>query len=164
MSASAGRLFRLLGLGALVAGFFLATSPPVRAESPSDETPTAVAVERAPRAIMWVQWMDDLSWWKLADDDGPEGWFDEPPATTLALLAEAGRAYAPFLVANAQALMSGDDEVVCEIDGDEYRQAPFRYQGKCLQWIREQYDALAEDQRARVDALLAGTGCEALVA
>ena len=129
-----------------------------------DPSPTAVAVERAPRAIMWVQWMDDLSWWKLVDDEGPEGWFDDPPATTLALLAEAGRAYAPFLVANARALMAGDDEVVCEIDGGEYRQAPFRYQGKCLQWIREQYAALADDDRARVDSLLTGTGCEMLVA
>ncbi len=54
----------------------------------------------------------------------------------------------------------GEDEVVCEIDGQTYRQGPFAYQGKCLQWLREAYAALAD--RGRVDAALSGTGCEVL--
>lgn len=97
-----------------------------------DPTPTAIAVERAPRSVMWIQWMDDLSWWRLAEDPD-DGWFSP-------------------------------DEVVCEIDGYEYRQAPFKYQGKCLAWIREQYDALDRNDRAVADEILSGTGCEALVA
>ena len=130
-----------------------------------DPTPTAVAVERAPRSVMWIQWMDDLSWWRLPEDPD-EGWFspDEVPATTHALLTEAGRTYAPFMVANAQALESGIDQVVCEIDGYEYRQAPFKYPGKCLTWIREQSDALDRNDRAIADEILSGTGCEVLVA
>ncbi|MEM7094246.1 MAG: glutathione S-transferase N-terminal domain-containing protein [Actinomycetota bacterium] len=128
-----------------------------------DPTPMAVAVERAPRAIMWNQWMDDLSWWRV---DGDQGWWsaEEVPATTLALLAEAGRTYAPFMVANAAAIQSSADEVVCTIDGLEYRQAPFKYQAKCLAWIREAYDALDPDDRGRVDEVLTGTGCEVLLA
>ena len=134
-----------------------------------DPTPTAVAVERAPRAIMWIQWLDDLSWWRLDEendeggDDG--GWFamEDVPATTRALFEEAGRTYAPFMVANHVALTEGADEVVCELDGALYRQAPFKYQGKCPDWIRAEYTALADDDRARVDAFLAGTGCEVLV-
>ena len=115
---------------------------------------------------MWIQWVDDLSWWRLPDDDEDAGWFGagEIPVTTRAMLVEAGRTYAPFMVANAQALLAGSDEVVCDIDGAEYRQAPFKYQGKCLAWIREQYAALADADRARVDEILAGTGCEVLVA
>ncbi len=66
------------------------------------------------------------------------------------------------MVANAQALASGLDEVVCEVDGREYRQAPFGYQGKCLHWLREEYGALAAGDRTRVDVVLAGTGCEQL--
>ena len=130
-----------------------------------DPTPTAVAVERAPRAIMWVQWMDDLSWWRLPDDSDEDGagWFGELPDTTRALLVEAGLTYAPFMLANADALARGADEVVCEIGGAEYRQVPFKYQAKCLQWIREEYDALSQADRLAVDALLDGTGCEALV-
>ena len=38
-------------------------------------------------------------------------------------------------------LDTGAEEVVCEIDGAEYRQAPFPYQGKCLRWLRQGYEA-----------------------
>lgn len=128
-----------------------------------DPTSTAIAVEAAPKVINWVERMDDLSWLPV---DGDGGWVTAEsldPATT-DLLAEAGRTYAPFMVANGQALISGRDEVVCDIDGREYRQAPFAYQGKCLTWLREGYRALPDDDRSRVDAVLAGTGCAQLFA
>ena len=86
------------------------------------------------------------------------------PAATRKLLDEIGSTYAPFMVANAQALMSGADEVVCEINGQTYRQGPFAYQGKCLKWLRDGYAALTDTDRSRVDAVLAGTGCEVLFA
>jgi hypothetical protein len=43
-------------------------------------------------------------------------------------------------------------------------QQPFTYQAKCLMWLREEYGALDASSRAQVDAALAGTGCEVLVA
>ena len=60
------------------------------------------------------------------------------------------------------ALQSGADEVVCKVDGATYRQSPFGYQGKCLVWLREAYEALDDPDRLRVDTALAGTGCEQL--
>ena len=71
------------------------------------------------------------------------------------------------LVANTEALMSGADEVICQItepsgESREYRQAPFGYQAKCLTWLREAYEALSDPDRSRVDAVLNGTGCEQL--
>lgn len=128
-----------------------------------DPTPMAVAVERAPRALMWVQWVDDLSWWQVTGD---QGWhaLDDLADTVHQLLREAGRTYAPFMVANAAALEAGDEEVVCMIDDQPYRQAPFKYQAKCLAWIRERYRALADHDRRRIDEALAETGCESLVA
>ena len=128
-----------------------------------DPTPMAIASTRAPKVIHWVDRMDDLSWLPV---DGDEGWsaLDALPAATTRLLHEIGQTYAPFMVANARALMSSADEVVCEVEGGTYRQAPFKYQAKCLQWLREGYQALADDDRARVDAVLAGTGCEILLA
>ena len=68
------------------------------------------------------------------------------------------------MLANAEALMAGADEVVCEIDGTEYRQGPFKYQGKSLHWLREAYAVLGATERTQVDEVLAGTGCEALFA
>jgi len=44
-----------------------------------------------------------------------------------------------------------------------YRQAPFRYQAKCLSWIHAEYAALSETDRTWVEAALAGTGCEVLI-
>lgn len=128
-----------------------------------DPTPMALAVERATRVVSWVDRMDDLSWLPVAGDDG---WcqLEAMPRATADLLAEIGRTYAPFMVANAKALASGADEMVCEIDGQTYRQGPFGYQAKCLGWIRQDYQALSETDRGRVDAVLAGTGCEILVA
>ncbi len=128
-----------------------------------DPTPTAIAVARAPRVVNWIQRVDDLGWWEV---DGDEGWLgpDDLPDTVHRLLAEAGSTYAPFMLANDAALATGADEVVCEIRGAEYRQAPFKYQAKCLRWIRDEYAALDDGARRTVDQLLAGTGCEALVA
>ncbi|MEL7206900.1 MAG: glutathione S-transferase C-terminal domain-containing protein [Actinomycetota bacterium] len=134
-----------------------------------DPTPMAIAARRAPKVINWVDRMDDLSWLPVEGDDG---WcaLEGLPAATSSLLGEIGRTYAPFMVANGAALAAGADEVVCEVgalDGgetDTYRQAPFGYQGKCLRWLREAYQALDDTDRDRVDAVLAGTGCEVLVA
>jgi hypothetical protein len=123
-----------------------------------------VAVQRSARTVNWVDRVDDLSWWPIADE--ASGWCDGTTvhAATQALLAEIGRTYVPFMLANAAALQTGADVVEVEIDGHRYRQSPFAYQGKCLVWLREHYAALAPADRTVVDSLLAGTGCESLFA
>ncbi len=127
-----------------------------------DPTSTAIAVARAPKVINWVDRMDDLAWLPIEPNAGWSPLDDLAEATKL-LLHEIGRTYTPFMVANAEALMSGSDEVVCEAEGGTYRQATFKYQGKCLEWLRRDYAALQDDDRTRVDAVLAGTGCEMLL-
>jgi hypothetical protein len=121
-----------------------------------------LAVTEGPRAMVWVDWLDDLSWW---DVDGDSGWHgrDELVPTTMALLHEIGRTYAPFMVANAAALAAGAEMVTCTIDGHEYRQGTFVYQGKCLGWLRDAYAALSAADRSAVDVVLDGTGCEQLL-
>ncbi len=127
-----------------------------------DPTPAAIALEIAPRVSAWVDVMDDLSGLEPSDRDWRTR--DDVPATLRALLAEVGRVYAPFLLANADALARGATEVECAIDGRRWIQQPFPYQGKCLRWLREAHAALARDDRNAVDGLLAGTGCERLFA
>ncbi len=126
-----------------------------------DPTSTAVAVDIAPKVLNWVERMDDLEWLPVTEDDGWHS-IEELDTATKDLIAEAGISYAPFMVANAKALQAGDEEVVCQIDGTEYRQGPFGYQGKCLMWLREDYAALDDGDRQRVDSVLADTGCEQL--
>ena len=95
----------------------------------------AIAVERAPRVMNWIQRVDDLSWWEV---NGDEGWtaMESCEETVIQLLEEAGRTYTPFIIANNEALQSGSDEMICDINGSEYRQAPFKYQGKCFNGSR----------------------------
>jgi glutathione S-transferase len=125
-----------------------------------DPTPRAIAHELSPRTVAWVDRLEDLSGLEPGDD----GWMatDAAPAGLRALLAEAGRVYAPALLANAAAVDAGEEHWRAEIDGAPWEQKTFPYQAKCLRWLREQYSALSGDDRARVDGLLDGTGCEAL--
>ena len=76
-----------------------------------DPTPAAIAVEVAPRVIAWVNRMEDLAALEV------DGWPARDAAPVRPLLAEIGRTYAPFLLANASALARGAAEVECEIDG-----------------------------------------------
>ncbi|HBM90095.1 MAG TPA: glutathione S-transferase, partial [Rhodobiaceae bacterium] len=89
---------------------------------------------------------------------------DAIPQTLIDLFKEVGAYYVPALLANAKALMDGADTVETEIDGARWVQKPFAYQGKCLQWLREQHAGLADADRKVVDDVLAGTGCEKLFA
>ena len=126
-----------------------------------DPTAVAVAAETAPRVIAWVNRVDDLGW---LDDPTPDAWHPRASVTAALqpLLAEIGRVYAPFLLANADALAQRADRVACTIDGATWTQSPFPYQGKCLRWLRERRAALAPTERAAADAALADTGCDTL--
>ena len=128
-----------------------------------DPEAVAVAVRESSRTVVWVERLEDLSGLAV---DGDEGWCDRDriPATTLALLHEAGRTYAPFMLANHAAFENDDEMMSCTIDGATYSQGRFGYQRKCLDWLRDEYRTLVPDDRAAVDRLLAGTGCEQLFA
>ena len=125
--------------------------------------PTSMALARAeaPRLLAWVDVVDDLSGLEVTDED----WLsrDALPDTLHALFSEIGRTYAPFMVANAAALERGAEEMEFQLDGVRYWQRPFPYQRKCLTWLREEYAELSSGDRAFVEGVLAGTGCEGLV-
>jgi glutathione S-transferase len=125
-----------------------------------DPNSVEIAVEVAPRTIAWVHRVEDLSWLEVTDDD----WIDRDRAAEdlRPLLAEIGRVYAPFLIANEAAVAEGLDRTECEIDGTLWTQRPFRYQAKCLGWLRAGFVSLSDDDRSWVEQTLAGTGCERL--
>ena len=125
-----------------------------------DVTPMALALQHAPRVCAWTMLTEDLSGIEPAD----AGWLDAGrlPPTLRALLTALGRLYVPLLLANAQALARGQTELHTRVDGQAWEQQAFPYQAKCLAWLRRDHAALLPDARKRVDAALAGTGCEAL--
>lgn len=121
----------------------------------SDPTPAALMQARAPFTCRWVQQIDDAS--------GVDGQWRDPaaalPPGIVALLALAGSVYLPFLVANAAALAKGASEIDVMLQGHRYRQAPFKYQAKCLTALRQRYAALTANERARLDPWLDEAGC-----
>ena len=126
-----------------------------------DPTPRAIAHEVSPRTVAWVDQMADQG----GLEPGEQDWLpiEEQPESLRGLLQEIGRVYAPAQLANARAAQAGEKEWACEIDGANWAQRTFPYQAKCLMWTNERYQALSEADRARVDALLDGTGVETML-
>jgi glutathione S-transferase len=124
--------------------------------------PTAAALTRATsmRVRAWVDIMEDLSGLTPTEED----WFtaDEAKEALGPLLAEIGQTYAPAMIANAKAVLEGKETFETEIDGRPWTQPVFKYQAKCLGWLRADYEALTGNERGAIDAMLEGSGCEAL--
>ena len=125
-----------------------------------EPTSAAITSRVSQRVRAWVDLMEDLSGVSPTDDD----WFsaDEASEALAPLLSEIGRTYTPAMLANAKAVLQGDASFETEIDGRAWTQPTFKYQAKCLQWLREDHAAMSDNERGSVDALLVGSGCEAL--
>ena len=125
-----------------------------------EPTSSEIAARTAPRLRPWVERMEDLSGLEPA----PEDWLSrDAVAETLApLLAEIGRVYAPFLLANAAAAERGEARFETEIDGRAWTQPVFPYQVKCLHALREGFSALPKPDQATLRGWLSGTGADAL--
>ena len=76
-----------------------------------------------------------------------------------ALLKIAGELYLPFLVANAKAFADGLDRLEIKVWGLPYALAPFKYQVKCLQQLRDKFAGLDAESRAALRPVLERTGC-----
>jgi glutathione S-transferase len=119
-----------------------------------DPTPMGIMRKTAPRTCGWI--------YRLNDASGVQGEWIEPtgplPEGVLDLLRLAGEAYLPFLHANAEASDKGAEQFSIEVFGRRYTQAPFRYQVKCLHWLREEWAGLSSEARTRVEPVLRETG------
>jgi glutathione S-transferase len=106
----------------------------------SDPTPQAILRNAAPYTARWLVHLEDAS--------GIEGSWAEHAAIMAcapfnALLSLIGTLYLPFLNANAQALQTNAKAVELTLLGHSYTQAPFKYQAKCLQALRERWQTLS---------------------
>ncbi len=126
-----------------------------------DPTPRAIAHEVSPRTVAWVDHLRDQSGIDPLDGDWMR--LEDAPDSLRGLLEEIGRVYVPAQLANAKAVEAGEKTWEAEIDGATWTQQTFPYQAKCLKWTNERYRALSDVDRERVDAVLAGTGCEAML-
>ncbi len=116
-----------------------------------DPTPMAWLRAQAPYLYRWLDHADDASGiggeWLAAETALAS------PALG-ALLAQAGDTYLPFLTANTEALEAGDDTFSLTLEGGRYRQGVFRYQAKCLETLKADWQKLTPDARTRMEALI----------
>lgn len=124
-------------------------------EMATDPTPMRILRERAPFTDHWVRRLDDASgvdgeWYPR--ERVLNGWLE-------ALLRIAGELYLPFLVANAEAFARGLERLEIEVWGLPYALAPFKYQVKCLDQLRDKFAALDVADRDALQPILARTGC-----
>ena len=126
-----------------------------------DPTSRALALEKSPRSVAWVDIMEDLSGLK----DKEDGWvvLEEAHESLHDIFKEIARGYVPAMIANAKALSSNEDKWQTDIDGAEWEQKAFPYQAKCLQWIKDEFSSLEVKDKNRVENFLANTGCKDLV-
>ena len=127
----------------------------------TDPTCRDLTLDVAPRVFAWCDNVEDLSGLEPKESDWIES--DQIPETLTEIFKEIGRTYAPFLLANAEAVAEGKEEWESEIDGKLWKQMPFVYQAKCLTWIREEFGKLDDEQKREVLQLLEGSGCEVLL-
>ena len=125
-----------------------------------EPTSAAITNKTSPRLRAWIDRVEDLS--GVQPEDGE--WFSAEDAQEALgpLLKEIGRTYAPAMIANAKAILDGQDTFETEIDGKAWTQPVFKYQAKCLSWLREHHSALSDNERGAVAAMLAASGCETL--
>ena len=121
----------------------------------NDPTPGDIMRSRSPATLDWIYSLDEAS--------GIEGnWIASPldiPSAVEDLLRLAGETYLPFLIANDRAIDGNDRKVSLQLLGVPYNQAPFRYQAKCLHWLKTEFASLVGDERDFAVDLLQKTGC-----
>jgi hypothetical protein len=120
-----------------------------------DPTPRAIALERAPRVVAWIDLVEDLSGLEPGDSD----WIarDAAASALRPLLIEVGRVYAPFLLANADALARRAD---ASRPTTGPAQKPFPYQAAPRVAARGMPAVPGDRHGGRRGAR--GDGCEAL--
>ena len=125
-----------------------------------DPTPMKIADNIASRIVAWVGVMEDLSGLEVNNSD----WVNSNNLTESFrnIFYEIGNTYIPVLKANSEAVYQNKEEVKIEINGKLWTQKPFYYQSKCLNWIKEEYEALENKDKNFIDDFLNGTGCEQL--
>ena len=118
----------------------------------TDPTPAALIGSRYPAVLAWIQRM----LWPTTVG-AFEDWRDLQPTLLPFLLEHVGRKFLPWTAANAQAILSGDEEFTVQLGEHQWTQKPQKYHAKSFAVLRERYQTL--DDRAELDAILGEADC-----
>ena len=110
-----------------------------------DPTSRAIAYDRSPRVISWLDLMEDMSGLEPEETD----WFslENVLENFGPIFQEIGRVYIPALLSNAQGVANNTESWKTQIDEAIWEQKCFPYQAKCFKWINDEFNALNDDDQ-----------------
>ena len=108
-----------------------------------DPTSRSLALDLSPRSLAWVDIMEDLSGLDIKSKNFVE--IEQLPKTLFSIFEEISRGYVPAMIANSKAYNNGQEIWKTNIDDEIWEQKTFPYQVKCLDWIRDEFTNLEED-------------------
>ena len=126
-----------------------------------DPTSREIALKLSPRTVAWVDIMEDLS--GFDEDSSHLLSIENLPETTFSIFEELSHGYVPAMIANSIAFKEGQETWSTKIDDQMWEQKTFPYQAKCLEWIRDEFNELEQDDKTKVFNFLKETGCEKLL-
>ena len=126
-----------------------------------DPTPRALAHKYSMRTVAWINNLHDLSGYDI--DDRNEIYDNDIMLSLNMLFQEISKLYVPCMVANHQACKSGDETWEIEINGSTWKQKSFKYQFKCIEWIRERFQQLSSDDQKIIRDFFENTNCHDLI-
>jgi len=123
-----------------------------------DPTSRSFVEEKHPRVRAWVDLMEDLSGYEIEQQE----WLsiEDSKVHLQDFLSEIGKTYVPTMLANEEAILDKKDSWDTKVLGKTWMQKSFPYQKKCLQWLRDEFNALSKAEQDDFLNILNGTNCE----
>ena len=125
-----------------------------------DPTPRRIAHEISPRTVAYVNTLDDRGGLDYVEEDNS---LDSLSDSIQDLFKELSTSYIPTMIENHKAINEGVKEWSVDLAGYPWKQKSFPYQAKCLDWIRQEFKDLDNENQEKVLSFLTATNCQSLV-
>ena len=125
-----------------------------------DPTPRRIAYDISPRTVTWVGTLEDRGGLNYSEENLS---LDSLSDSVHDLFKELSISYVPTMIENHKAIGEGEKEWSVDLAGYPWKQKSFPYQAKCLDWIRDEFRALDNENQEKVLGFLTATNCQSLV-
>ena len=125
-----------------------------------DPTPRKIAYDISPRTVAWVSTLEDRGGLNYVEENNS---LDSLSDSIHDLFKELSTSYVPTMIENHKAINKGEKEWSVDLAGYPWKQKSFPYQAKCLDWIRDEYRNLDNENQEKVLNFLKATNCQSLV-
>ena len=125
-----------------------------------DPTPRKIAYDISPRTVAWVSTLEDRGGLNYVEENNS---LDSLSDSIHDLFKELSTSYVPTMIENHKAINKGEKEWSVDLAGYPWKQKSFPYQAKCLDWIRDEFRNLDNENQEKVLNFLKATNCQSLV-